>query len=540
MKKAMIKATAVIVFPIIAALVALSIILFSRTDKCRITLDTESGLSSEHRIKDFKNMVEYIEDNVPFIYDYEELYGISFEDTQEYYYKLISSAEDDFEYYALMQGFINNIPSGHLTLGYPNVNFVNDLYTYRTNDYSEFSTACEYWENLLRTECQKYYDEDHFILPFYYTDGKYIRSDDVSADEKYSGAELVAVDNVPIDEFIQLCPLEYKLKYDHQKQKPFREAICFNDLCGNECMVRYKDKKGNIVSEKMYYGTSGNIVLNYSDYFQSIDEPQTVISEQSEPYGRIYTYYDKANNAVYIKLNDFTYGGAEALKKLDKDDIPDNVIIDLRDNTGGMMSVCDALIEKLSCKSFGFETEIYGTTNAFFYDDNYIERKAADLPFKTHFKKLYIYTRKENFEGKSEQKRNVYVLVSHITLSAADRFASIIKDNGLGKVIGAFNTGGEAYGSPDLKVLEKSGLYFYYTPNKSLNSDGTDNSVYGTSPDIYVDINKSALNKRNNLIVQGIDCGTYENRLKWDNVLIKTLELIKEDENDKGNNTANE
>ena len=130
MKKAMIKATAVIVFPIIAALVALSIILFSRTDKCRITLDTESGLSSEHRIKDFKNMVEYIEDNVPFIYDYEELYGISFEDTQEYYYKLISSAEDDFEYYALMQGFINNIPSGHLTLGYPNVNFVNDLYTY--------------------------------------------------------------------------------------------------------------------------------------------------------------------------------------------------------------------------------------------------------------------------------------------------------------------------------------------------------------------------------------------------------------------------
>ena len=73
MKKAMIKATAVIVFPIIAALVALSIMLFSRTDKFRITLDTESGLSSEHRIKDFKNMVEYIEDNVPFIYDNEEL-----------------------------------------------------------------------------------------------------------------------------------------------------------------------------------------------------------------------------------------------------------------------------------------------------------------------------------------------------------------------------------------------------------------------------------------------------------------------------------
>ena len=132
--------------------------------------------------------------------------------------------------------------------------------------------------------------------------------------------------------------------------------------------------------------------------------------------------------------------------------------------------------------------------------------------------------RAEKFEGKSEREYNIYVLVSHFSVSAADKFASIIKDHGLGTVIGVFNTGGEAYGSPDIKVLKKSGLYFYYTPFKSLNRDGTDNSVYGTSPDIYVTLNDEFFIKRDELLLQGEPYGTYENRLKWDGVLIRALE----------------
>jgi len=205
-----------------------------------------------------------------------------------------------------------------------------------------------------------------------------------------------------------------------------------------------------------------------------------------------------------------------------------------------MVSVCDALIERLSDKNIEYKAEVYITPDSNYDGSGYTAQKAEDLPFETRFKQLYTYIRNESFEGKSERTYNIYVLVSHYTLSAADRFASVIKDNDLGTVIGAFNTGGEAYGSPDLKVLETSGIFFYFTENKSLNKNGTDNSVYGTSPNVYVNMNKGTLNKRDELISQGIDYSTYENRLKWDNVLIKTLELIKEDENDKGNNTADE
>ncbi len=101
----------------------------------------------------------------------------------------------------------------------------------------------------------------------------------------------------------------------------------------------------------------------------------------------------------------------------------------------------------------------------------------------------------------------------------------------MGTIIGTYNTAGEAYGSPDIKVMKKSGLCIYYTPFKTLNNDGTDNSVYGTSPDVIVNIARDKLMNCDKLIMQNINYRTYENRLLWDSVLIKTIEIINENEN---------
>lgn len=120
------------------------------------------------------------------------------------------------------------------------------------------------------------------------------------------------------------------------------------------------------------------------------------------------------------------------------------------------------------------------------------------------------------------------MLVSPHTLSAADRFTAIVKESGLGTVVGAFNTGGEAFGSPDIAVLEKSGLYFYYTNYKYVDPDGRDNSVYCTAPDVYVTLDDDFLKNRDEAIFQGESYGTYEKRLGWDSVLSETLEMINE------------
>lgn len=532
----------IIIMSVVIALIISAILIAVLPDfNHEIYLDKSMGMTSEQRLKDFNDMTKFIEKNVSFIYDYEELYGISFDDMKNYYAKLVRNAESDYEYYCLIQGFINNIPSGHMTMGYPNQDYIPELYKYRTSDYPQFGKACEYWENILHNECKKYYDEDYSLHVFYYLNGEYVESEYTNSVNNipYSGARLLSVNGMPVDEFVKLCPLTHKLNYDFQDGKAFREILIFNNISGEKCTIEYMTGNGEVVSKNAYYGTSA-VVSNYIEYFRSIDDPHVNVENNYEieenNISNIYTFFDETNNIEYIKFNDFSLGGSEALKFIQETELPDNIIIDLRENGGGMKSICDALTGALSEKDIEFNAKIYTTRK---YDDCKAERRSG-LPFESRFKKLYSQMEENLICGKSAKKYNIYVLVSPVSLSAADRFAAIVKESGMGTVVGSFNTGGEAFGSPDIAVLEKSGLYFYFTDYKYINPDGTDNSVYGTAPDTYITLNDDFIKKRDELILQNINYETYENRMKWDNVLTETIEMIKENENDKRNNPSNE
>ncbi len=532
---------------IILLVIMLTTIIKFENSPNNITLNTTKGMNKNLRLQDFNDMCDFIEKNIPSIYDYENLYGISYMNIIDSYYEQIKKSETDFEYYTLLKGFINNIPSGHLTMGYPDINYIPAIYQYRTDEFNNLNSSVEYWNNLLIAECRKYYNIDYSLSAFYYINGEYVQSEYSSYvnNNEYEGATLISIDDVPIDEFIKLYPSEYKLTYDHQNNKPFREIIIFNNICGTECTIKYRTDNGDIISQKMYYGIMADEIWSNIDYFYSIDNPsdlaisntQTIQEKvdysSNEIFGNnAYAYNDIRNNTLYMKFNDFTYGGAEALNILNEKDDFNNIIIDLRDNTGGMDSVCNALIEQLINTNINYNKDVYITYSDIYFNSNYILTKSQYLPFKTRFNKMYLDERQETFTGQSNRKINIYVLVSYYTLSAADKFSSVIQDNDLGTIIGAYNTSGEAYGSPDIKILTKSGLYFYFTPNKSLNKNGTDSSVYGTSPDIYISIDSNIFNKRDKLLIKNIDCNTYENRLIWDDVLIKTLEIIKEKENE--------
>lgn len=527
-----------VVIVMITALILIAVISNSKYD---IYLNTNTGMTSEQRLNDFDDMTKFIEKNVTFIYDYDELYGISFKDIKNYYAELVENAESDYEYYCLIQGFINNIPSGHMTMGYPNQDYISALYQYNTSDYPQFGKACEYWENILHNECIKYYDTDYSIHAFYYLNGEYIESEYTNSVNNipYSGARLLSVNGMPADEFVKLSPLAHKLNYDFQNGKAFRELLIFNNISGEKCTIEYMTESGEVVNENAYYGTSA-VVSNYIEYFRSIDEPSVNVENNYEieenNVSNIYTFFDEANNIEYIKFNDFSLGGSETLKFIQETELPDNIIIDLRENGGGMKGICDALLGALSEKNIEFNADIYTTRK---YDDCKAVRK-SELPFESRFKKLYSQTEENLIKGESIKKYNIYVLVSPVSLSAADRFATVIKNNELGTVVGAFNTGGEAFGSPDVTVLEESGLYFYFTDYKYINPDGTDNSVYGTAPDIYITLNDDFLKKRDELILRNINYDTYENRMKWDNVLTETIEMIKENGNDQRNNPPDE
>ena len=107
-------------------------------------------------------------------------------------------------------------------------------------------------------------------------------------------------------------------------------------------------------------------------------------------------------------------------------------------------------------------------------------------------------------------------------------------------VIGS-NTGGEGtIGAVYTECMPNSNLVFTYTPSVSFSENSKVNSIYGTAPDIYAERSENAASKAHDLLASGTDPYTYGSRRLWDDILKKALELIKEDENDKRNNTADE
>ncbi|MDE6709705.1 MAG: hypothetical protein K2J76_04370, partial [Oscillospiraceae bacterium] len=154
-------------------------------------------------------------------------------------------------------------------------------------------------------------------------------------------------------------------------------------------------------------------------------------------------------------------------------------------------------------------------------DPLYIFAKDSDI------KGMRRISKTAEIKGRGSGDKNYCLLISDYTMSAADEFTAEFKRNGLGTVIGDDNTEGERYGSPDMKILDRSGLYFYFTEFMYINPDGTDNSVYGTAPDIYSDVSVENYFLREEIRSGGENSYTIENRLKWDSVFREAVEIFK-------------
>jgi C-terminal processing protease CtpA/Prc len=118
--------------------------------------------------------------------------------------------------------------------------------------------------------------------------------------------------------------------------------------------------------------------------------------------------------------------------------------------------------------------------------------------------KIYVFVRlfcqcTGLWGGYVTSNKKVYLLVSDGTGSAADGFAALLKENNLATLIGS-NTGGEGLAdSFMMDSLPNSGLVFIYTYSIAFGCDGLNNSVYGTSPDVYVNMSVDGFNKNSEM-----------------------------------------
>jgi hypothetical protein len=506
-----------------------------------------TGMTLKQRTEDFDKMCKYIENNVPMLYEYEKLYNIRYDDIKKYYKQLIENSNSDYEYYAYLQGFFNNIPSGHMSIGYPNMDYIDFVDKYLISDNTTFVNVQSYWENVLHQECSKHFKDNENTMLFVYSKGEYIGSSGDYENDTYNinNAKLLSVNDVEVNEFIKIYPSLYKLKYDHVNKKPFRDIFLFNDKFGLECEVKYQVSDGTVKTTTLYYSTIADVALSYMEYFKACDngtvneflKSRTNDSDEDEnidymsnelSMGSVSAIRDKGRRTLYLRINSFEADSrcaVDIIKKSASD--LDNIIIDIRANRGGYAQIADEVLAELTLTNININDCVY-ITKSKYKESHYND---TDINKKSDIKDLYSMTKSSLITHKASEKKNIYLLISDETLSAADRFASEFKKNNIGTVLGLNNTQGERYGSPDLHILDYSGIYFYYTEFKYINPDGTDNSVYGTAPDSYVEVDYEHFRIKQNLILTGQDAYTYENRLKWDDVLIKTLEIIKEKEN---------
>lgn len=509
----------------------------------KVKLDSSTGMNTEQRVKDFDFLCKELENQVPMIYDYEELYGIKYEDIKSIYKQRILNCSNDYQYYSYIDGFLNNIPSCHISLQFPDINYMSLVHKFIISENYTVPPAEKYWNDVLHNECIKYYEDDVSMTVFFYFSGKYIGH---TEDNNYPlrNSQLISINGVEVNEFIKTYSSTQKLKYDHVEKKPYREYICLNNSFGEECTIEYKDERGKLNTKQMFCGTIAEEVLTYVDYYKSLDNNTLLKNEENKC---IYPYIDEADYSVdylemksatmvrdkqrklvYITIKDFSGTAWCVAKMIENTSNEDTIILDVRSNPGGYKQVCDGILSELI------------TSDLEINDSIYISSKITDeLKYSGVFENtslikkqdgLYLYLNKTIIPGKAKGEKNIFVLVNGDTCSAADRFAMIIKNNKIGTIIGSNNTGGECYGSPYFGVLKESGLIFYYPYNKYLNTDGTDNSVYGTCPDIYINYEVSNYEIRNDLLSQGKDLNTYESKLKYDEVLIKALDLINDEE----------
>lgn len=315
--------------------------LYGRT----VTLSGE--MSPQERSGDFSELCSFIEMNAPIVNftlknSFEELYGISYQSIKDHYGRLVQNAETDFAYYACLTGFLNNIPSAHMRTGFPGGRLADGNMERWLSENQSFTDAQSYWLEVLRSECRKCYDAAPEKMVFSYYSGSYVGAALTDGDKfGVNRAVLLSVNGIPADEFIKLFSSSYKLKYDHAAGKPFRDSVLFNDSFGEPCEIEYRTADGETRTAELYCGAEAELCLNYTEYFKAIDGTVQPQNGEAPAQGRsaVSVLRDGENGIAVIFADSFnseTVTGeviANTIKNVSADF--DNIVIDLRNNSGG-------------------------------------------------------------------------------------------------------------------------------------------------------------------------------------------------------------
>ena len=478
------------------------------------------ALTEEEKLEDFDSLYETIISSFPNHSDVEKTYDIDFEEKYEEYRTLIRDTKNDFEFYCVMKGIVKDLASNHSSVLFPDEENIESISCYNMESVlaeRKFKPYTEYWNSVIEKACQEYANVD--VIEFRYMDGEYIY-DSKWSDEKYDfleGYHIVTVNQQSVDDYIPQTLSIYEKQYDSNHKKPYRCNVTLNSEIGAPVKVVLQNKVGESMEAELFMSLEMEMVSTYSLNFSDDIEIEEVQN--------IFHYYDKEKNILYIDIKNFNNTEGSSLREIfEKIEDETKIIIDFRENYGGNPYYARNFIYKNLYKediAFSQKWLVPYSKSNLIYSMELIDLLSHEIHIS---KEGVLYQTTTDYEGSQKDYReNIYYLIGEQTASAADEYISMVQKYDLGTVIGT-NTAGEGLGgSFTACMLENSGIVYTYYPCKVDNLDGTNNGIYGTSPDIYIPQTVESFMKQRELDAEGIDTSTYESRLEWDNILIETI-----------------
>ena len=494
----------------------------------------ELNMSTEDKLNDFNYLFECISSSMPIdtLNGLDNLYNIDFVGRHDVYVNMITSTENDLEFFAVMRAIIEDIPTFHTDLLYPDYDYYTTIDCWNIDkvlDTRYVNSKSVYWHTLLKENCSEYFNTspEYYSYSYDLSNGKYI-----SDNEEI----LLEINGISID----FCVEETSpnpISFDFINKKAYREWFNFykepySNTLSKKCTIKIQTDNGSVYERTVYSDIVADVLDGYAKALGVRKPENTDKTVNDYPF---YSFVDTENDVLYMNIAQMTYLSMSDIPDVLKTSDNQNVIIDLRNNNGGYFSNVKKLLYP-----YLYNYDITVNNTWYMPHTKYTEKLVKDSKKELTLKKSSYLSENSSDEnikylmsediitlkGNAETKnRNVYVLISGKTASAADKLVAALKDNNEAVIIGT-NTAGEGRMTSFLAdSFPASGLVFIYMPELAYNNDGSNNAVVGTAPDTYV---QEASFNENDFV--GKDPYVYENRIKWDKVLIETLEIIKEKE----------
>lgn len=506
-------------------------------------------LTDDQRREDFDYYFEMLRTSMPTLYEMRDKFGYSVLDSYDRYVSALEKCGDDYRFLAFMSCLANDIPSGHSAVTIPS------YYDYFSSGYYRTDTVGLFYAENMRgkldayraylTEKQKAYDKKiGSAISFSYVDGTYLCT---GAKDPYYHSTLVSANGVDPDEYaLEMLSPVGQVCYDTYNEKPYRNMLMFSDSGSDAVTLTLKLADGTLTDVEYYadydicYAMYNGFYFTdaFEEYFSGDDREEFETAPDADDEA-ITVYEIKEYDLAYVQLDSLYYSDGSAIKdRLREISGYKNIAIDLRGNGGGLSTFFDNYIypalykDDAEFEAVGYMPKTKYTEGMFpGLFDGALLKFFNDISFKTAKTfpeemydcadgKYYRYKFTHELYGDSSlsypEDRNVYYIVNNYTCSAADEVAQMVKSCDLGKIVGT-NTLGEGL---ILGVLcdwmPNSLLMYTYCPMYCVDSDGVNNTLYGTQPDLRGGTDLEGYILSDDMAIEGLDWRLPKYREQWD------------------------